>query len=312
MSHRWWDQSPAAITVAVPEIAPSGLICTSTRGPHVLSSFPRPGSKASGSLTHLGPHRLPPSPGQERERSLCGKLQNKGTNCLDFGGSRSAFKAQPSDFTGGVTSLSLSSEGADEMGRQALHPAQGTRGCHQMASPIAVVFARVFICCGLEPQRKQESWGPCSGVCWVWCLVPCHPILVVRKGPGCPGMKQGHPLPFKEPPRNPPWSQVPVQRKLQSPHPPPLPWGFSAHPSLLGQRPSPSGRVGCGARGRGAWGVGCSAVAHTCQLHTRPAGGLPTSRKETNDLVSSTRVDAHLKEMIPSSHLTVIFQLIVI
>lgn len=93
----------------------------------------------------------PPLPGRQREGSFCGKQQT------NFGARLPKFKSQLPDFTGGVTSLSFSSDNcggghwkAEEMGLQALHPAQGTRGCHQVASIIALT-AGEFMCSGLEP-----------------------------------------------------------------------------------------------------------------------------------------------------------------
>lgn len=182
------------------------------------------------------------------------------------------------------------------MGFQALHPAQGMRGRQQVVSVVALTAA-MFLCSDPEP-RAPRTVGPHPGEAWVQCLPARHPIMVMRTfGPRLSRDEAGTCMDDSTDPWEVPLESGAVQGKLQ-----PLPaLGSFTHPSSLpGQCLSPLAK----------WG--CRDAAHTCQVHTGPAGGLKTSWKATHDSVSSTSIDAHLREMIPTSHLTVILQLIVI
>lgn len=149
---------------------------------------------------------------------------------------------------------------------------------HHGAPALAVLGT---VTCNMSPHRGDGNPGE-------W-----------RSGPRLSRDEAGTSAAIPQAPRKYPWGSGACPGKL-CPH---LPWGSLTHMSLLpGQRPSPpqSGVRGC-------------RDAAPCARPT-PAqlgvGRLP-GKKQTPG-VPQQRIDAHLKEMIPTSHLTIIFQLIVI
>lgn len=180
------------------------------------------------------------------------------------------------------------------MGFQALHPAQGMRGRQQVVSVVALTAA-VFSCSDPEPRAHRTAGAPpWGGLGAVSSSTSPHHGDENLWAQALQGRSRDMHGPFNRPLGSPPgvWCRP---GKAPAPTCPRL-----LHPPTLTAGPVPLAK----------WG--CRDAAHTCQVHTGPAGGLKTSWKATHDSVSSTSIDAHLREMIPTSHLTVILQLIVI
>lgn len=155
---------------------------------------------------------------------------------------------------------------------------------------------------------ETRKLGPCPGESWGQCLVSCHHIhdgdetlenIAQTPGPHLSWNKTGAPTAIEP---------TLVQRGVQFPS-----WGLPPAPALLPASLGPSGlpHTPSGKAGVAVQSSTSGNAAPTCQVHESPAGDLKTSWKETNDWVSSTSIYTHLKAMIPTLHLTVIFQLIV-
>lgn len=153
-----------------------------------------------------------------------------------------------------------------------------------------------------SPAQTGELGPPPRGQLGPGSRITSH-VTVMRslenttaQGPDSPGMERGCP-----PPRNRPRGRPGIQGLPSQSRPPTSP----------GRPHPPDGLPASGSRLLAAWGVGCRGRCSGCS-RTCPAGGLETSWEEAGDSIPSTSVDAHLGEVIPTSHLTVIFQLIAI
>lgn len=168
--------------------------------------------------------------------------------------------------------------------------------------PVITVIAGMFIPSGLELQWKQES-SPRGA------LGAVSHVLTPHYGDETPESRAQTPGPHLS------WAKAGTSTAVErTPLPASPPEGSLPHlPSLRGSLgPLDRGLLPLAKRGVGVQSHTSGGAADTCRVHASPAGGPKTSWKETNDWVSSASVDAHLQAMIPTSHLTVIFQLIVI